>query len=96
MAKFNKADLINKVASTNEITKVDAEKHINNVFAGLEELLADMTDGDKLQLVGLLSVEVKHVPAYIAKNPKTGEKVEVPDSNKLKIKAGKNLIDRVQ
>ena len=94
--KLNKANLVDSIAEVAEISKAEAERQLNNVIAGLEATLATMEDGDKLQLVGLLTFEVKHKPAYVAKNPKTGEDVEVPASNKLKVKAGKGLIDLVQ
>lgn len=94
--KFNKADLIDKVAEVAELSKAEAERQLNNVIAGLEAQVATMKDGDKLQLVGVLTFEVKHKPAYTAKNPKTGDDVAVPASNKLRVKAGKGLVDLVQ
>lgn len=94
--KLNKANLIGKIAEVAKISKAEAERQLNNVIAGLEATIATMKDGDKLQLVGVLTFEVKHKPAYTAKNPKTGEDVAVPASNKLKVKAGKDLIDLVQ
>jgi DNA-binding protein HU-beta len=94
--KLNKANLVESIAKVAEISKAEAERQLNNVIAGLEATLATMKDGDKLQLVGVLTFEVKHKPAYTAKNPKTGEDVAVPASNKLKVKAGKGLVDLVQ
>lgn len=94
--KLNKQNLIDNVAEMAEISKAEAERQLNNVIAGLEATVATMKEGDKLQLVGVLTFEVKHKPAYTAKNPKTGEDVAVPASNKLKVKAGKGLIDLVQ
>lgn len=94
--KLNKANLVESIAKVAEISKAEAERQLNNVIAGLEATLATMEAGDKLQLVGVLTFEVKHKPAYTAKNPKTGEDVAVPASNKLKVKAGKGLIDLVQ
>lgn len=94
--KFNKEDLIVAVSEAGNTTKVDAENQINNVFKGLENLMNGMEAGDKLQLVGLMSIEVVHKPAHEAKNPLTGEKVMVEAKNKVKIKAGKTLVDAVQ
>ena len=94
--KLNKTNLVESIAKVAEISKAEAERQLNNVIAGLEATLATMKDGDKLQLVGVLTFEVKHKPAYTAKNPKTGEDVAVPASNKLKVKAGKGLVDLVQ
>lgn len=94
--KLNKTNLVESIAKVAEISKAEAERQLNNVIAGLEATIATMEDGDKLQLVGVLTFEVKHKPAYTAKNPQTGEDVTVPASNKLKVKAGKGLIDLVQ
>lgn len=94
--KFNKADLIDKVAEVAELSKAEAERQLNNVIAGLEAQVAVMKPEDKLQLVGVLTLEVKHKPAYTAKNPKTGEDVAVLASNKVRIKVGKGLVDLVQ
>lgn len=94
--KYNKAFLIDKIAEATDISKAEAERQLNNVIEGLEKTLSEMEVGDKLQLVGLLTFEVKHREAYQAKNPKTGEKVDVPASNRLTVKAGKALVDLVQ
>ena len=94
--KLNKQNLIDNVAEVAKISKAEAERQLNNVIAGLKATVATMKEGDKLQLVGVLTFEVKHRPAYTAQNPKTGENVAVPASNKLKVKAGKGLIDLVQ
>ena len=93
---LNKANLVSNIAEVAEISKAEAERQLNNVIAGLEATVATMEEGDKLQLVGVLTFEVKHKPAYTAKNPRTGEDVAVPASNKLKVKAGKGLVDLVQ
>ena len=93
--KLNKEDLIVAVAGAGNTTKTEAENQINNVFMGIENILEGMEAGDKLQLVGLLSVEVVDKPEHTAKNPLTGEAVVVPAQNKVKIKAGKRLVDAV-
>jgi nucleoid DNA-binding protein len=93
--KLNKEDLIVAVAGAGNVTKTEAENQINNVFDGLQNILDGMEDGDKLQLVGLITVEVVNKPEHQAKNPLNGNAVTVPAQNKVKIKAGKKLIDAV-
>lgn len=95
MNKFNKEDLILSVAGAGDVSKTEAEKQINNVFDGLQNLMDGMEAGDKLQLVGLMTVEITHKPEHKAKNPSTKEEVVVPAQNKVKIKAGKRLVDTV-
>ena len=55
-----------------------------------------MEVGDVLQLVGKMTVEVTHRPAYIAKNPKTKEDVPVEAKNGIKVKMGSELLEQVR
>ena len=94
--KFKKEDLVGKIAEASNIAKAEAERQLNNVIAGLEAQLSTMKPADKLQLVGVLSIEVKHKKAYMGKNPRTQVPAPVPASNRVIIKAGKGLVDLVQ
>ncbi len=90
---MNKADLINALAAKNEISKKDAEKAVNGVL----DLIADaLKDGDKVQIMGFGSFEVKERAARTGKNPATGETIEIAASKAVVFKAGKALKDSVQ
>ena len=93
--KYKKADLVKSIAEASSITGAEAERQYNNVVAGLEAQLSEMEPKDTLQLVGTLTFEVVRREAYEARNPKTKEAVEVPATNRLKVKAGKGLIDLI-
>lgn len=94
--KYTKKELIANIANVAKISKAEAERQLANVLGGFKETISQMEPDDKLQLVGLFTVEVKHKDAYTARNPVTGEEVEVPASNRIKIKAGKGLKELVQ
>ena len=82
---MNKAELINAVAASAEVSKKDAEAAIT----------AALKEGEKVQLVGFGSFEVKKRAARIGRNPKTKESIEIPASVVPVFKAGKALKDSV-
>ena len=90
---MNKADLINALAEQNNMTKKDADKIVNSVLDIIEQALKD---GDKVQLMGFGSFEVKNRAARTALNPVTKEKMDIPASKVISFKAGKALKDSVQ
>ena len=89
---MNKAELINAVAASADCSKKDAEAVIT---AALDTITAALKDGDKVQLVGFGSFEVKKRAARIGRNPKTKESIEIPASVVPVFKAGKALKDAV-
>ena len=89
---MTKADLINAVAVKADVSKQDAEAVIS---ATLETITAALKEGDKVQLVGFGSFEVKKRAARMGRNPKTKESIEIPASVVPVFKAGKALKDSV-
>ena len=89
---MNKAELIAAVAEKASLSKKDSEAAVN---AALEAISAALQDGDKVQLVGFGSFEVKKRAARTGRNPRTTEVVEIPASQVLVFKAGKALKDAV-
>ena len=89
---MNKAELINAVAASADCSKKDAEAVIT---AALDTITAALKEGDKVQLVGFGSFEVKKRAARIGRNPKTKESIEIPASVAPVFKAGKALKDAV-
>ncbi len=89
---LNKTDLINSVAEKAEVTKKDAEKVINAVFASISDALAA---GEKVQLVGFGTFEVKERAARVGRNPQTGETINISAAKVPAFKAGKVLKDAV-
>ncbi len=89
---MNKTELVNAAAAAAEVSKKDAEAVIS---ATLDAIVAALKDGDKVQLVGFGSFEVKPRAARIARNPRTGEEVKIAASKVPVFKAGKALKDAV-
>ena len=89
---MNKAELIAAVAEKTGMSKKDAETAIAATFEAVTETLAA---GDKVQLVGFGSFEVKKRAARLGRNPKTKEAIEIAASCVPVFKAGKALRDAV-
>ena len=89
---MNKAELISAVAEKAGLSKKDTETVIN---ATLDTIAASLQEGDKVQLVGFGSFEVKKRAERIGRNPKTKESIEIPASKVPVFKAGKALKDAV-
>ena len=89
---MNKTELVAAVAAKTELTKKDAEKAVAAVLDTVAETLAA---GEKVQLVGFGTFETREREARTAKNPRTGETVEVAASRVPAFKAGKALKDAV-
>ena len=90
---MNKAELISSVAEEAEITKKDAEKAVNSVLKCIEMALAK---GEKVQLVGFGTFDIKYRKARKGRNPQTGEEIDIEAANVPVFKAGKDLRDAVE
>ena len=82
---MNKTELIDAVAKKAELSKKDAEKAINAVMDAVKDALAE---GDKVQLVGFGTFEVKERAARTGINPQTKAQIEIPASKAPVFKAG--------
>ena len=89
---MNKTELVAAVAAKTELTKKDAEKAVAAVLETVAETLAA---GEKVQLVGFGTFEAREREARTAKNPRTGETVEVAASRVPAFKAGQALKTKV-
>jgi len=89
---LNKTELVSSVAEKADITKKDAEKVIASVLETIEGALAA---GDKVQLVGFGTFEVRERAARTGRNPKTGEEIQIDATKVPAFKAGKALKDAV-
>ena len=89
---MNKAELIYAVANAADVSKKAAEAVIT---ATLDAITAALQEGEKVQLVGFGSFEVKARAARVGRNPKTKESIEIPASKVPVFKAGKALKDAI-
>ena len=89
---MNKSELVASVAEVAELTKKDAEKAVNAVFASVQKALVE---DDKIQIIGFGTFEVRTRAARKGRNPQTGETIEIPASKNPVFKAGKALKEAV-
>ncbi|MDY4696315.1 HU family DNA-binding protein [Selenomonas montiformis] len=89
---MNKTELVAGVAEKAGLTKKDAEKAVNALFDCVQQALAG---GEKVQLIGFGTFEVKKRAARKGRNPRTGQDIEIPASSSPSFKAGKALKDAV-
>ncbi len=89
---MNKADLIAAIAAKTGETKKSAEATVN---AFVDVVTGALVKGDKVQLVGFGSFEVRKRAARKGRNPQTKEEIKIPASKAPVFKAGKALKDLV-
>ena len=89
---MNKTELIQAVADRTGLAKKDAEKALTALLDTVAEALAQ---GDKVQLVGFGSFEIKEREARTGRNPQTRAPIEIPATRVPVFKAGKALKDQV-
>ena len=89
---MNKAELIAAIAAKTGDTKKGAEATVN---AFVDTVTEALVGGDKVQLVGFGSFEVRKRAARKGRNPQTKEEIKIPASKAPVFKAGKALKDLV-
>jgi integration host factor subunit beta len=87
---MTKADLVEEVAKVTELTRKDSEVIVDTLF---ESVIKALRAGDKLEVRGFGSFRVRQRNARVGRNPKTGEKVEVPAKRVPYFKPSKELKD---
>lgn len=90
---MNKAEMIAAMAKKSGLTKKDCEAAVSAYHAVVGDALMA---GDKVQIVGYGSYEIKERAARTGRNPKTKEKILIPASKMPVFKAGKALKDAIQ
>jgi DNA-binding protein HU-beta len=87
---MNKATLIAQIADKSGLERKQAEKALD---AFVDTVTSALKEGDKVQLVGFGSFEVKERAAHSGRNPATGETIEIQASKSPVFKAGKTFKD---
>lgn len=90
---MNKTELIAAMAETSGLSKKDCESALTAFITATENALKE---GDKVQLVGFGTFEVKERAARTGRNPATGTEIEIPASKAPAFKPGKALKDAIQ
>lgn len=90
---MNKNELVKSVANRAELSQKDAKKAIEAVFSAIEESLAK---GEKVQIIGFGTFEVRSRAARKGRNPQTGKEITIPATKVPAFKSGKELKDAVK
>jgi DNA-binding protein HU-beta len=89
---MNKGELIDVIASKAKVSKKDADAALTAV---LEEIVAAVSTGDKVTLVGFGSFEQRLRQARLGRNPRTGEKMQIAATRVPAFAPGKLFKQRV-
>ena len=85
---MKKQELVAAISQEAEISKKDADRALTAAINAITKALAD---GDKIQLVGFGTFEVRERAARTGKNPRTGEMIDIAASKVPAFKAGRAL-----
>ncbi len=89
---MNKGELVDQIAQRATVTKKQADAVLT---AAIEAIMEAVSEGDKVTLVGFGSFERRHRKEREGRNPKTGEKMSIPETMVPAFSAGKLFKDKV-
>ena len=89
---MNKSGLIEVLSKEINLAKKKAEELVDVVFNAMSQSLIN---GERVEIRGLGSFVVKQYDGYLGRNPKTGEKIQIPPKKLPLFKVGKDLKERV-
>ncbi len=89
---MNKNDLVAVVAEKSGLSKADSASAVESVFDAITEALSG---GEDVRLVGFGTFSITNRRATQGRNPRTGERIQIPASKQPKFKAGKSLKESV-
>jgi DNA-binding protein HU-beta len=89
---MNKGELVDQIAQKATVTKKQADAVLS---AAIEAIMEAVSEGDKVTLVGFGSFERRHRKEREGRNPKTGEKMSIPETMVPAFSAGKLFKDKV-
>jgi integration host factor subunit beta len=88
----NKSELIEQLAETSGINVMQSEEVVNLIYRKMRDT---MVNGGRIEIRGFGSFVVKSYGAYQGRNPKTGDKIDVPPKKLPFFKVGKELKERI-
>lgn len=90
---MNKAELVASMAEKSGLSKKDSETALKSIIDTIQQA---MHDGDKVQIIGFGSFEVRERAERKGRNPQTKEEITIPASKSPVFKAGKALKDAIE
>lgn len=89
---MSKEELVKNIAEKSGLTKKDSEKALNSLLECIKETLAK---GEKIQLVGFGTFEVRERAERVGRDPRTGKEIKIPARMVPVFKPGKSLKEAV-
>lgn len=89
---MNKSELVEALAQRKDLTYKKSEEIVNIIF---DSMSRELSEGGRIEIRGFGSFMVKDYKAYMGRNPKTGEVIEVRPKRLPFFKVGKELRERV-
>ena len=89
---MTRTELVANVAEKAGITKKSADVVLNSLFETIKQALVE---GDKVQIIGFGTFEIRNRAARKGRNPQSGEEIDIPASKLPSFKAGKALKEAV-
>ena len=89
---ITKADLVEQVLGLGDLTRRDSEVLVDTVF---DAVIGAIRKGDKIEVRGFGSFRIRERKSRVGRNPKTGEKVDIPAKRIPYFKPSKELRDRL-
>ena len=89
---MNKLELISELNRTNGLSKAQAQKVVELFFDAMTQALAA---GQRVEIRGLCTFQIRTYPGYIGRNPKSGKPVQVAEKRLPYFKPGTDLKRRV-
>ena len=93
---MNKSELTQKLADRTSLSKSDAQKAVDALFAADSGIISQaLKKGEKVQITGFGSFETRRREARKGRNPRTGKEIRIGASTSAAFRAGKGLKDAV-
>ena len=89
---MTKADLVEKVTGLGDLTRRDGEVIVETIF---DAVIGALKSGDKIEIRGFGSFRIHQRNSRVGRNPKTGDRVEVPAKKVPYFKPSKDLRDLI-
>ena len=93
---MNKSELTQKLADRTKLSKADASKAVDALFAANGGIISEaLRKGEKVQITGFGSFETRKREARTGRNPRTGKEIKIGASTSAAFRAGKGLKDSI-
>ncbi len=94
---MNKTELIDQLADTTSLSKADAGRAVDALFDAEKGIIAAaLRKGAKVQITGFGTFETRRRGARMGRNPRTGDRIQIPASVSPAFRPGKGLKDGVK